>query len=348
MSARSANKNDEREIVFPRGGFDVDRSSIFPVYIQLAEQIRYLIATAALTPGALLPPTRYLAQNLGVSRNTLENAYKLLIQEGLLETRGGGGTRVAAGARTIRGRIDDGLLKSVEAVVERARTAGLSIEELTSLVASRYRTLGAGPTVKVGLVECNPSAAEYFTGELRRALGVEVRSLMLDDLRGPGAGELLEEFDVIVTVFYHFAEVRKLLREAGPSTPEVVAITMQPHLSVVNELSKLPKGTRLGVIYPAEDWHAAERVRRMEATILKTGLKNIKVQSLCIEPGVGPSAFEGLDALLVLSDHMSFFKDRMPAGLPVVEFRNTLDEASIHMLREVIGDMKPRGLAPKS
>ncbi|WP_028642506.1 MocR-like pyridoxine biosynthesis transcription factor PdxR [Nocardioides sp. URHA0020] len=49
-----------------------------------------------LTTGDRLPPTRTLAQDLGVSRNTVALAYERLVAEGFLESRVGAGTFVAA------------------------------------------------------------------------------------------------------------------------------------------------------------------------------------------------------------------------------------------------------------
>ena len=58
---------------------------------QLAEQIRYAIATGQLKPGERLPPGRELAKALGVHANTVFAAYRLLAKEGLISLRQGSG-----------------------------------------------------------------------------------------------------------------------------------------------------------------------------------------------------------------------------------------------------------------
>jgi GntR family transcriptional regulator/MocR family aminotransferase len=69
-------------------------------------QLRAAISDGRLQPGLQLPPTRTLAQALGVSRNTAVAAYDLLLSEGYLQARRGAGTYVseARAALTPRAR----------------------------------------------------------------------------------------------------------------------------------------------------------------------------------------------------------------------------------------------------
>lgn len=63
-----------------------------------AEQLRRAILDGTLAPGDRLPPERELAARLGVSRPTLRGAVNALVIMGLLDSRHGSGTFVAAGA----------------------------------------------------------------------------------------------------------------------------------------------------------------------------------------------------------------------------------------------------------
>src|SRR6478609_3550625 len=62
---------------------------------QVFKQIHGLIVSGRLKPGARLPGTRALSQQLGVSRNTVILAYETLTSEGYLESREGAGTYVS-------------------------------------------------------------------------------------------------------------------------------------------------------------------------------------------------------------------------------------------------------------
>jgi GntR family transcriptional regulator/MocR family aminotransferase len=75
---------------------ELDRGSGAPVFRQIARQLREKIASRALPPGARLPPSRDLAGQLAVARNSVIEAYDELIAEGVLEGRGRHGTFVVA------------------------------------------------------------------------------------------------------------------------------------------------------------------------------------------------------------------------------------------------------------
>lgn len=61
---------------------------------EIADSVRRQVERGALAPGDALPPVRVLAERLGVNRNTVVAAYRLLTQAGVAQTRGRAGTRV--------------------------------------------------------------------------------------------------------------------------------------------------------------------------------------------------------------------------------------------------------------
>jgi DNA-binding transcriptional MocR family regulator len=62
----------------------------------IAASVRDLVGMGRLGAGDALPPIRSLARDLGVNRNTVAAAYRLLVAAGVAETRGRGGTAIAA------------------------------------------------------------------------------------------------------------------------------------------------------------------------------------------------------------------------------------------------------------
>ena len=71
----------------------VDSASEVPMYRQVCEGLREAILSGRLARGARLPSSRALAADLGVSRNTVLQAFDQLRSEGYLHGRRGGGTR---------------------------------------------------------------------------------------------------------------------------------------------------------------------------------------------------------------------------------------------------------------
>jgi GntR family transcriptional regulator len=90
-----------------------------PIYRQIVNQVKYLVASGLLQPGEELPPIRTLALQLKVTPNTIVKAYSELEIAGVIHKRQGSGTFVSEGRpqqvalrerrRVIEQRID-GLL----------------------------------------------------------------------------------------------------------------------------------------------------------------------------------------------------------------------------------------------
>lgn len=73
----------------------LDRDSAAPLHRQLYRGLREAILTKRLAPGERLPASRVLAVELGVSRNTVQEAFRQLWAEGYLDGKVGAGTYVA-------------------------------------------------------------------------------------------------------------------------------------------------------------------------------------------------------------------------------------------------------------
>jgi GntR family transcriptional regulator len=74
--------------------FEIHPTSGVPIYRQLMDQIRALIASGRLPVGALLPSVRQLAEDLEVNMMTISKAYARLEGDGLVERDRGVGMRV--------------------------------------------------------------------------------------------------------------------------------------------------------------------------------------------------------------------------------------------------------------
>jgi GntR family transcriptional regulator len=76
--------------------------SAAPIYRQIADAVRELIAREELSDRDELPSVRMLGQQIGVNQNTVAKAYRILAEEGLVELRHGASVRVSrASARRV-------------------------------------------------------------------------------------------------------------------------------------------------------------------------------------------------------------------------------------------------------
>ena len=88
-----------------------------PVYRQIADEFHRVIGVEVLKPGDALPAVRSLAAELKVNPNTVQHAYRTLVDEGVIEMRRGLGAFVAA-ARPREGRQKTGAV--ARQIAERA------------------------------------------------------------------------------------------------------------------------------------------------------------------------------------------------------------------------------------
>lgn len=77
-------------------GISIDPRAEIPIYVQLKNQLRYLIQSGVLRPGEQMPTVRELAVDLAINANTVARVYADLEAEGIIERVHGKGTFVAS------------------------------------------------------------------------------------------------------------------------------------------------------------------------------------------------------------------------------------------------------------
>ena len=82
----------------------ITSSDGIPIYIQIVNQVKHLVASGRLAPGEEIPPIRALAEMLVVNPNTVARAYLELERAGVVTKRHGSGTYVAEARQTISRR----------------------------------------------------------------------------------------------------------------------------------------------------------------------------------------------------------------------------------------------------
>jgi GntR family transcriptional regulator len=109
----------------------IDEADRRPVYRQIADEIKTLIARGELEEGVALPPVRQVAADLGVNLNTIAAAYRELQKEGLVRVRHGAGAFV--GARRVAETTEADLRKTFRASLTHFALAGLPRSEIIAI-----------------------------------------------------------------------------------------------------------------------------------------------------------------------------------------------------------------------
>src|SRR6186713_365621 len=113
-----------------------------PIYLQIVNQVKYLVASGRLAPGEEMPPIRVLAEQLLINPNTVARAYRELETAGIVEKRRTAGTFVSDGgsplARRERLKI---LTERIDALLAEARQMDIDFEEVVKLAERRHVTM---------------------------------------------------------------------------------------------------------------------------------------------------------------------------------------------------------------
>lgn len=110
----------------------IDEKDRRPLYQQVADEIKGLIAAGELLEGSSLPPVRQVAADLGVNLNTVAFAYRRLQKEGLIKIRHGSGALVSS--RSSGRKADDQVQAQLRAALTDLILAGLTKPEIKTLV----------------------------------------------------------------------------------------------------------------------------------------------------------------------------------------------------------------------
>ena len=124
------------------GLLDIDPAAAAPIWRQIEDGMRRLVASGALPVGTAVPSVREFARELRVNPATVSKAYQRLTADGALEVRRGEGTFVAqrpAGAQAAdRERI---LEAGAARFVEAARSMGVGEEEAIAAISAAWREI---------------------------------------------------------------------------------------------------------------------------------------------------------------------------------------------------------------
>lgn len=114
-----------------------------PLYLQLVQQIKALIATGRLNADDELPPVRVLAQQLVLNPNTVVRAYRELEVAGLIYKRRGAGTYVSGKGTVYTDEECRRILaQRADALLVDGRNLGYEFDGIVELLRERDNELG--------------------------------------------------------------------------------------------------------------------------------------------------------------------------------------------------------------
>ncbi|SRR6266581_899057 len=122
----------------------ISASDGIPIYLQILNQVKRLIASGRLTPGDEMPPIRMLAEQLTVNPNTVARAYLELERAGVVTKRQGAGTYVAEKPSPLSRKEKLRLLaERADALLVEAEHLDMELEDVIDLLRERRELFSA-------------------------------------------------------------------------------------------------------------------------------------------------------------------------------------------------------------
>lgn len=108
---------------------EIELNSVVPIYHQLITQIKKAVLTHQVVNGEALPSVRALAADLGVNMHTVNKAYNLMVEEGILAKNQKGYTIAREPAAELPADKISELKERMETLLIDALVLGVTLEE---------------------------------------------------------------------------------------------------------------------------------------------------------------------------------------------------------------------------
>ncbi len=113
-----------------------------PIYQQVVNQIKYLVASGRLKQGDQLLPVRKLAEQLIVNPNTVARAYRELEAAGVVESRRGSGVFIIDGVSPLAKREQNRILNErIDVLLAEAAHLNVDVDTVIKLVQQRSQQM---------------------------------------------------------------------------------------------------------------------------------------------------------------------------------------------------------------
>lgn len=306
----------------------VDTSAPITINIQIAEQIKLLIATGKLQPGDVLPTVTYLAKHVRVNHNTVAAVYNYLIESGYLIAQRGKGTFVA-NSQAVRNIITrKEFYNLLGQAFNTAKVIKLSPSEIAG-AAYAQAIISSQDTVnslKLVFVDClHNSAGVYEAVQLE--ITQDVLLCYLEDLKA-GKPEVLKDLlaaDLVITTAQHLWDVTELTQ----SEQEIIGVDIKPDLQLLIQISSLPRNALMLLI--CEEENGSEEMKNM---LELAGISHMKFHTLGLENiKQNPQLLEQASAVCVSKNVEDYVRQHTSVPDKIMVFNFCLYETNISVLK---------------
>lgn len=239
------------------------------------------IGTGTLALGSKLPSCRALADEFDSNPTTVNRALGRLAATGLVRIESRRGTFIAA-TEPSESMSWSHIRHQLEQVVERARSAGISREQLAGLFDEALTAPAAPP--RVAFVECNEADVKEMANVVEHATGVTFERVLLYDLTKKSA----LRYDAIAAPIFHLSDVYAIVG----TLHRVIELNFVPSGELLRQLASIDPDLTLGVATSLS--RGIDRLSSLARQYFSGDVRGVLT-------GSGPVDLDGIDVLLVTS-----------------------------------------------
>ncbi|SFL15583.1 GntR family transcriptional regulator [Paenibacillus sp. 1_12] len=222
----------------------IDPTMALDANIQVKEQLKWLIGIGHISPGELLPSTNDLAAQLGLNRNTINLVYHHLQEEGIVSMHKGRGTLVLNSPQTDELRLSRSIMHDLlERTIDEIKLKSINVEAFFTASLAYGLMHGSEKTAprRLLFVECKEHDHPFYSSEIQRVTGAEVKTIFLEDIESSPITltNELEFSSMIVTTLNHHDQVRQMLAEKDVKLCVIGALV---ETSTFLDIAKLTEG----------------------------------------------------------------------------------------------------------
>ncbi|MFC1582125.1 GntR family transcriptional regulator [Planctomycetota bacterium] len=311
----------------------VNKKNGIPLYVQIREALRAKITNGGLKSDRL-PTERELAERLHVSRNTVSSAYRELEDDGLINTHVGKGTFVAGDGGLSRQDRQVLLGKAIGQAVEESLSLGFTLDEFQDsadgYVESKRRLLKGR---SVAFIECNNAQLRYFAEHLKIDERIRIEPVLLQDLKDPAVRRKVEQADLVVTSFYHYAEIHTQLVNRRD---RIMGIGLRPEMRTLVEIARLQEDSVVGIMISSEEFYA-----EVYQTLIHSEIKFKDIlRTTSKDPEEMKVFIKRADAVITSPTRYAAVRKAAGRRKKIIEFIYTPDEASTNNLNIMLLENK--------
>jgi DNA-binding transcriptional regulator YhcF (GntR family) len=209
------------------------------------------ITTGQIAPGDRLPTVRKLAEEIGSNRNTVNKAYQMLLELGIIEGCESGRKgfivkRAAQAGTKPRSELLNYFYQQLVQLAWQGMAAGISSEEMFGQWKTAVEEVFGPSELELIFFECNDHDTVEMGRRLVEVLGLPVEYKNLSVFhKNPAA--ILKKYDLIITTYHHLAEITAKINELAFPAGKVLGIDTRITADTMLRVARFPN-SNIGVV----------------------------------------------------------------------------------------------------